>query len=213
MVSQTFSMSIARAEAYGFIARAFSYPSQQAIHELERALPSISRAASIIDRSGAVSQAIGQMQQALRGYGVQGLQREYSWLFTGRDQCWLNECDYDKAPFSMSNRLADITAYYLAFGLQVAQGTGERPDFIGTEADFLHAILMKRFHAEEQGWGEQAAICAEAEAQFLKEHVLWWMPRLAQGLRVHKGFYGALGAFLLAFLREEQVSCGEVYPL
>ena len=91
----------------------------------------------------------------------------------------------------------------------MAPGTGERLDFISTEADFLHALLLKRRHAEQQGWAEQADICIKAEAGFLKEHVLWWMPKLAQQLIERKGFYGALGTLLLAFLQEEQAHCDD----
>lgn len=206
---QTASQTIARAHVYSFLARAFSYPSQQGVQELERALPSISLSMSEIDQNATLPQAVEALQQAFKRREWQQLQQEYSQLFTGREQCKLNEVDYEKASATMPQRLADISAFYLAFGLQVAPGTGERLDFIGTEADFLHALLLKRYHAEQQGWAEQADICAKAEAQFLKEHVLWWMPRLAQSLIEHKGFYGALGTLLLAFLQEEQAYCDD----
>lgn len=209
MTVQTPSQAIARAHVYSFLARAFSYPSQQALQELERALPSISLSMSSIDQNAALLQATDKLQQAFEHYEWQQLQREYSQLFTGREQYKLNEVDYEKASATMPQRLADISAFYLAFGLQVTPGAGERLDFIGAEADFLHALLLKRYHAEQQGWVEQADICAKAEAQFLKEHILWWMPRLAQSLIEHKGFYGTPGAFLLAFLQEEQARCGD----
>ncbi len=206
---QTFSQTIARAHVYSFLAKAFSYPHQQVVQELERALPSISLSMSEIDQNATLLQAVEALQQAFERHEWQQLQQEYSQLFTGREQCRLNEVDYEKASATMPQRLADISAFYLAFGLQVAPGTGERLDFISTEADFLHALLLKRCHAEQQGWAEQADICAKAEAQFLKEHVLWWMPRLAQRLIEHKGFYGALGTLLLAFLQEEQAHCDD----
>ncbi len=209
MTVQAPSKTIARAHVYSFLAKAFSYPSQQVAQELEKALLSISLVLSDIDQGTALLQAVEQLQQAFGRQEWQQRQREYSRLFTGREQCRLNEVDYEKAAAAMSQRLADISAFYLAFGLQVAPGTGERFDFIGTEADFLHALLLKRYHAERKGWVKQVDICAKAEAQFLKEHVLWWMPRLAQELIEHKGFYGALGALLLAFLQEEQAHCGD----
>ncbi len=209
MTVQTPSQAIARAHVYSFLARAFSYTSQQAVEELERVLPSISLSMSSIDQNAALLQAADKLQQAFEHHPWQQLQREYSQLFTGREQYKLNEVDYEKASATMPQRLADISAFYLAFGLQVTPGAGERLDFICAEADFLHALLLKRYHAEQQGWVEQADICAKAEAQFLKEHILWWMPRLAQSLIEHKGFYGTLGAFLLAFLQEEQARCSD----
>ena len=209
MTVQASSKTIARAHVYSFLAKAFSYPNQQVAQELEKALPSISLDLSDIGHSTALLQAVEQLQQAFERHEWHQRQREYSQLFTGREQCKLNEVDYEKAAAAMSQRLADISAFYLAFGLQAAPGTGERLDFIGTEADFLHALLLKRYHAERKGWAEQVDICTKAEAQFLKEHVLWWMPRLAQELIEHKGFYGALGILLLAFLQEEQAHCDD----
>ena len=206
---QTSSQTIARAHVYSFLAKAFSYPSQQVVQELEKELPSIPLSMSEIDRNAALLQAIEALQQAFKHREYQQLQREYSQLSTGREQCRLNEGDYEKASATLPQRLADISAFYLAFGLQVAPGTGERLDFISTEADFLHALLLKRRHAEQQGWAEQADICIKAEAGFLKEHILWWMPKLAQMLIEHGGFYGALGSLLLAFLQKEQAHCGD----
>ena len=206
---QIFSQTVARAYVYGFLAKAFSYPSQQVVQELGEALSSISLSMSEIDQNAALLQAIEALQQAFKHREGQQLQQEYSQLFTGREQYRLNEGDYEKASATMPQRLADISAFYLAFGLQMAPGTGERLDFISTEADFLHALLLKRYHAEQQGWAEQADICTKAEVQFLKEHILWWMPKLAQSLIEHKGFYGVLGALLLAFLQEEQTYCGD----
>ena len=197
----------ARAHVYSFLAKAFSYPDQQVVEELKRALPFISQSVPKIDQKASLLQAVEALQQAFERCEWQQFQQEYSQLFTGQEQYKLNEVDYEKASGVISQRLADISAFYLAFGLQVAPGTGERLDFIGTEADFLQALLLKRCHAEQQGWAEQADICAKAEANFLKEHVLLWMPMLAQKLMKHKGFYGALGTLLLAFLKREQIHC------
>lgn len=208
MTAETSSHTIARARIYSFLAKAFSYPYEQVLQELKEALPSISLSMSEIDQNATILQAVETLQQDLEHREWQQLQQEYSRLFTGREQCNLNEADYEKASASIPQRLADISAFYLAFGLQMTPGTGERLDFIGTETDFLHALLLKRHHAEQQGWAEQADICAKAEVQFLKEHVLWWMPRLAQRLIEHKGFYGAIGTLLLAFLEKEQAHCG-----
>ena len=208
MTAETSSRTVARAHIYSFLAKAFSYPYQQVLQELKGALPSISLNISEIDQNATLLQAVEALQQTIERHDWQQLQREYSRLFTGREQCNLNEADYEMASATIPQRLADISAFYLAFGLQVTPETGERLDFIGTETDFLHALLLKRRYAEQQGWAEQADICAKAETQFLKEHVLWWMPRLARRLIEHKGFYGALGTLLLAFLEKEQAHCG-----
>jgi TorA maturation chaperone TorD len=202
------SKTILRAYVYSFLTRAFSYPIQQTVQEIEQEMVSLSLNISRNYQNTDLVEVVNQLKQAFeRGKGK--LEQEYTQLFLGQDHHNLNEGDYDKAASSMSQRLADISAFYLAFGLQVVQGTGERLDFIGAEADFLHALLLKRAHAEQQERKEQIDICIKAETQFLNEHVLWWMPKLAQRLKNSDGFYGTLGSFLAVFLQEERACCAD----
>ena len=208
MITNASKQTITRANIYSFLATAFSYPSQEVIEELDKALPLITMDIPNEKQNNDFLQSLVRLRQAMeRTEGRQTIQAEYSLLFAGKDKLKLSEVDDEKTGADLAQRLADISAYYLAFGLQVAEGTGERMDFVGTEVEFLHALLLKRYNAEQQGWDEQAAICSKAEVQFLKEHAFQWMPGLAEKLSGQDGFYGALGELLLAFMRVEQTYC------
>ena len=206
MPTTTIDVPLARAHFYGFVARAFRYPDEAMMRELAEALPALALAAEAL-ADPPLEETVDRFSQALATLELEDVQREYSKLFTGQKSNPVNEGDYDKAPFSMANRLADIAAFYRAFGLAIAEDAGERVDFVGSEADFLHAVLLKGYHAAQQGWEEPARICREAETEFLQEHFLWWVPRMAEGLSQREGFYGALGTLLREFTRGEGERC------
>jgi hypothetical protein len=92
--------------------------------ELEKALPPISLVLSDIGQNAALLQAVEQLQQAFERREWQQRQREYSQLFTSREQCRLNEVDYEKAAAAMSQRLADISAFYWHLDFRWHRGQG-----------------------------------------------------------------------------------------
>lgn len=198
--------TLARAQIYWCLSRAFAYPDAALLQEIGQARDQLARSAAELDVKDGLRQALDKLFQALARASVDALQDAYSALFTGREQSRLNEADYDKGPFSMANRLADVTGFYLAFGLQPREGSGERPDFIATQAEFMHALLVKQAYAQERGWAEQADVCADAEGKFLRDHFLWWTPMLCMALRktASDPFYRALSEVLQAFIALEQ---------
>ena len=108
---------------------------------------------------------------------------EYSQLFTGAGLCRANENDYEKLSFSMTEKLADVAGFYSAFGFEISADVGERPDFIGTELDFVHLLLLKKAYALKLGWSEQAEITAKALNGFMESHFIKWVPKLCIALR------------------------------
>ena len=72
--------------------------------------------------------------------------------------------------------LADITAFYQAFGFQVSKKAHERPDHVTVECELMHALLYKEAYALNQGEEEHATICREGSKQFLSEHLAKWFP-------------------------------------
>ena len=72
--------------------------------------------------------------------------------------------------------LADITGFYTAFGLRIAEGSSERPDHIAVECEFMHLLLYKEVLAIEQGADDGARTCREAALRFLADHPGRWSP-------------------------------------
>jgi hypothetical protein len=54
--------------------------------------------------------------------------------------------------------------------------------------------------------GEQSAICDEAQANFFRDHLAWWVPSFATGLRrrAGSGFYAAVADLLAALMPIER---------
>jgi TorA maturation chaperone TorD len=111
--------------------------------------------------------------------------------------------------FFRSQQLADIAGFYRAFGIESAQAAPERPDHIALELEFLAFLLLKRRLAlsdDEAEAATKAQVCDDAEQSFFREHLVWWVPAFATGLRrkADTGFYAALAHFLAAFITVER---------
>lgn len=109
-----------------------------------------------------------------------------------------------------SQQLADVAAFYNAFGLGVSGRAGERLDHITVEAEFLYLLLAKEAAALERGNQEGAEICREAREKFFAEHVGWWLPAFARVLShvASPGYYQELASFVSGLSALERVSLG-----
>jgi TorA maturation chaperone TorD len=110
-----------------------------------------------------------------------------------------------KFAFQRSNALADISGYYHAFGLEIADAHPERPDHIVLELEFMARLLgLERQAADGESklLGQRLQTCREAQARFVREHLAWWAPAFAKLLiQLNRGgFYEAIGVFLAALI-------------
>jgi TorA maturation chaperone TorD len=122
-------------------------------------------------------------------------------------------------PFFRAQQLADIAGFYRAFGLQTAKITPERPDHLALELEFMAFLLRKeRLARASAGVNaaamEQAGVCAEAQQNFFRDHLAWWVPSFVMGLRrkAERGFYWVVGQILAAFLPSERARLGVAVP-
>lgn len=101
--------------------------------------------------------------------------------------------------------LADIAGFYRAFGLQPLNATTERVDHISVECEFMYYLLLKQAHALQEGQVENAATCARAAEQFLKEHLGSWAPSFAMRLSKYApaGLIKASAEFCSIFITME----------
>jgi hypothetical protein len=88
-----------------------------------------------------------------------------------RGRCPLNEIEYGdiKAdPLFQPHRLADLAAFYRAFGLEVAEDADERHDHICLELEFMCVLAAKEAYAlEHQLDAEVLTLCRDAQKRFL----------------------------------------------
>ena len=114
-----------------------------------------------------------------------------------------------KFAFQRSNALADVSGFYQAFGLKIADAHPERPDHIVLQLEFMAWLLgMERQAADGnlQLRDQRMRVCRDAQARFMKEHLACWAPPFAK-LLAHEnrgGFYEAVGVFLAALIPAER---------
>jgi TorA maturation chaperone TorD len=157
----------------------------------------------------------------LGSLSMQALQAEYDRVFglVLSRECPPYETEYDSSsePFYRAQQLADIAGFYRAFGLQTAQAAPERPDHLALELEFMAFLLWKermaRTAADEQA-AEKARVCAEAQRSFFRDHLAWWVPSFAAGLRrkAEQGFYFVVGQVLAALIPLERARLNVAAP-
>jgi TorA maturation chaperone TorD len=133
-------------------------------------------------------------------------------LLTSKD-CPPYETEYYPASetFQRSQQLADIAGFYRAFGIEPSLSSPERPDHIGLELEFMAFLIMKKRLALSAQEGdmhgiEQAMICNDAARKFFVNHLSWWVPAFAAGLRrkAASGLYAAVAQVLAAWIPAER---------
>jgi DMSO reductase family type II enzyme chaperone len=103
-----------------------------------------------------------------------------------RGSCPLNEIEYGELkadPLFQPHRLADLAAFYRAFGLEVAEDAGERHDHLCLELEFMCVLAAREAYAlEHQLDEEHREHGRNAQKSFLREHLGRWVPAFARHL-------------------------------
>jgi TorA maturation chaperone TorD len=123
---------------------------------------------------------------------------------TVRGDCPMNEIEYGdiKAdPLFQPHRLADLGAFYAAFGLEIGNDAAERQDHISIELEFMSVLAAKEAYALAYKFDDEpVTLVRNAQKKFLREHLGRWTPAFTRRLSRIAGD-GALGA-LADFTRE-----------
>lgn len=130
-----------------------------------------------------------------------------------RGVCPLNEIEYGdlKAdPLFQPHRLADLAAFYRAFGLEITEDAGERQDHLCLELEFMCVLAAKEAYAlEHQLDAALRAQCRDAQKKFLREHLGRWVPAFSRRLvaTTPEPFLLGLAQFIRGFVEAE---CGRL---
>ncbi len=213
-MQEAIDTAIARSFLYRFLAKAFEDPTRtgwgilngdEFRETLRSAARTLSAHAPALDRS---AQALDAQ---LKPEGFEDFHLAY-WVAFGhaaRGRCPMNEIEYGdiKAdPFFRPHRLADLAAFYRAFGLEVAEDAGERHDHLCLELEFMCVLTAKEAYAlEHQLDSEDIVTCRDAQKQFLREHLGRWLPAFCRRLeQMASGTaLAALASLTRAFIEAE----------
>jgi TorA maturation chaperone TorD len=227
------AIDLAREGLYRFLAAALSSP-ESARGKLLRDPESrrlASEAADLLRQDAADRPAVlgfGELPAELLDLAPLTAELERSWeplqaeydrvfglIFATECPPYETEFQPNGEPFFRSQQMADIAGFYRAFGLEPGGIRSERSDSIALELEFMAFVLMKKRQAlaladEHPGAAEYVEICAGAEEAFFRDHLTWWVPSFATGLRrkASTGFYASLGSVLAALLAVDRCRFG-----
>lgn len=204
--------AIARSFLHRFLAQAYEDPTPEGWCWLTGVdTLATMRAAAAALMSPGLDAAGKQLAEALKPDAFESFLAAHLACFghAARGSCPLNEIEYGEIKADglyQPHRLADLAAFYRAFGLDVADDATERQDHICLELEFLCVLAAKEAYAlEHQLDAGELALCLDAEKKFLREHLGRWTPGFARRLaRVAEGTpLAAVAQFTLAFIQSE----------
>ncbi|OFV92389.1 MAG: hypothetical protein A3G76_10125 [Acidobacteria bacterium RIFCSPLOWO2_12_FULL_65_11] len=155
--------------------------------------------------------------------GVDQLAASFVHLFGHTARGLVCACETEYGPdnaFHQPQQLADISGYYLAFGLHPTPGSEARVDHIACELEFMDFLNRKQaWLLENDGRapsGETLEVTERAERTFLRNHLARFGRAFATRVVAEdpSGYFGALGHTLLALLSADCARVGvEAGPL
>lgn len=206
-------LAIARCFLYRALAQAFEEPSEESWrwfcqNETRQVISFATTAFREHTRTELVS---GELVSQFKPGLFENFQSDYVSAFghAARGPCPINEIEYGdlKAdPLFQPHRLADLGAFYRAFGLELSADAGERQDHLCLELEFMSVLAAKEAYAiENQIEEEQLAVCLDAQKKFLREHLGRWTPAFARRLAgsVGDGPLAALAEFTRQFIETD----------
>ena len=159
-----------------------------------------------------VAASVESARDACAGLTPEALTDDYHRVFghqIGVD-CPLYESQYAAGEvFQQAQCLADIAAFYRAFGLDVGEEVRERPDHLSLELEFMHVLAYREAYARSHHGPDEVALLIDAQRAFLRDHLARWAPSFSRlVVRKTSGPYGALAALLLEWGAAEARALG-----
>lgn len=209
--------AVARTFLYRFLATAFEDPEPDGWHWLttDEVRTALRSAAATIE-SKSLAETAEAILLGLSPAAFEDLAAAHLACFghTVRGDCPMNEIEYGdlKAdPLFQPHRLADLGAFFAAFGLELAADAAERIDHISIELEFMSVLAGKEAYAIEHQFDEDTIdVLRDAQKKFLREHLGRWSPAFARRLaRLAEGTpLAALARLLGEFIRLECARLG-----
>lgn len=216
-VSPAPNIALTRSFIYRFIAQVFEDPAREnwAILAKPDTHSAVMSAVQTLGSDALVSAASDFIAQ-IRQTDYEAFENDYITCFghTVRGDCPMNEIEYGdiKAdPLFQPHRLADLGAFYAAFGLEIVPDAAERHDHVSIELEFMSVLTAKEAYAVEYHHDpDQHAVLRDAQKKFLREHLGRWAPAFTRRLsRMAEGnAFGALANFTREFMALECAAFG-----
>ncbi len=211
--SRTSDVAIARSFIYRHLALAFEYPSRESWKHLSgseqaRAL----KFATAEMEDPRIAEATDDVRDHLQSATWETYHDVYVAAFghAARGSVPMNEIEFGEPradALYQPHRLADLAAFYRAYGLDIPPDAGERQDHLCVELEFMSVLAAKEAFAMKGNTDADALVaCRESQVGFLREHLGRWAPAFARMLitQVGPGVPAAFASLLRSFI---EVDC------
>lgn len=190
-----------RAAVYSLLAAGFGIPGEQRLSQLRsRLLPAV----SVIGLPAPVDGLLATLPSTLPR-DIERFRDDHMALFppiASRDAPGYETAYRGDDIFQQADLLADVAGFYKAHGLRAGGSERERPDHITVELEFMAVLARKTLHALRSGRSEDAEICDEMSALFLRDHLGCWGPGFGRRVAAMSTspWYRNLGELLAAWV-------------
>lgn len=211
-----FRFAQARREAYGFLARAFEYPTDSFLADIttRARLEAIAAAFRQLAGDDDVSEGLALWQRAAASgkpfigeYGLSPLRAAYTRLFYDTDLPFVPpyESVYRSERHVMGKAAGAVVDDYRQAGLGI-EGN-EMPDHIALECEFVSLLAGREAAAWGSGRREEAQQSRDAASRFLKSHLLSWGGKFCADLLALAGedFYRAVARLGAGLFNDELI--------
>ena len=186
----------------------FTSPREETVAEIEVLADALVEAGAPPD--------VEDVLDAVRSATADELSSQYAALFRGKVLVAPYEGSYEVDPVRQGRQMADVAAFYRAFGAEARGPTAERPDFAGCELEFLSFLELRGLAAQEAD-EEGAELVEQIGDAFLADHAGRWLPTFfteVEAEAMSSPFYRALAALGSRVVDEELTQRGiEPTPL
>ena len=173
--------TLARAALYRLLGAAFAYPGPERCAEIARLADTIVETPLADAR---IAPALSALAGAARDADSPTVAAEHVFLFERQVHCSPHEGSYGDAPqlAGKAALLADISGFYMAFGLTPSTGEPEVEDHIVAELEFMSALAVKEAWAIAEGQAEGLGVTRQAQLAFLADHLGRWAATFAEAI-------------------------------
>lgn len=184
---------------YKYLSYGFHYPNEDIIQALKEGAKDFEISLKSLNYHYDINKLMNALDK-----DIIDLQTEYTSLFLIGLKAPSFETAYELDKTSRrAAEIADIEAFYKAFGLEITEKM--EPDRIEIELEFLSLLLQKKYFLHKKGDEEGFNIVNEAYTNFLKDHTGRWYEAFVKLLEENseEELYKELGRLLKIFLDEE----------
>jgi len=213
-VQVTVDQALARAIVYRVLSVGFQMPTAERLRQIgahERFAPVVTALRQLGNWSG--SEGLASAATRLASFDVPDSKAPataFVRLFGHTTRGLICACETEYGAdntFHQPQQLADISGYYLAFGLRAATAADVRADHVACECEFMDFTNRKEalFLATRADDAETLEVTRDASRMFLRDHLGRFGRAFATRVMVEdpQGFFGLLGTTLFELLDAE----------